>query len=92
MASATSSALASATLRAIGPGWSSVGLSGMQPSSGTRPWVGLIEQTPDSAAGIRSEPAVSVPTAAGTMRAASAAAEPPLDPPAVRSGDHGLPT
>ena len=52
----------------------------------------MIEQTPDSAAGMRSEPAVSVPTAAGTMRAASAAAEPPLDPPAVRSGDHGLAT
>ena len=37
VASATSSALASATLRAIGPGWSSVGLRGMQPSSGMRP-------------------------------------------------------
>jgi hypothetical protein len=52
----------------------------------------LIELTPESAAGIRSEPAVSVPTAAGTMRAASAAADPPLDPPAVRSSAHGLPT
>ena len=35
---------------------------------------------------------MSVPTAAGTMRAASAAADPPLDPPAVRSSAHGLPT
>ena len=37
VASARSSAAASATLRAIGPGWSSVGLSGMQPSAPTRP-------------------------------------------------------
>ena len=41
---------------------------------------------------MRSEPAVSVPVAAGTMRAASAAAEPPLEPPAERSSAHGLPT
>ena len=47
---------------------------------------------PDSAAGIRSEPQVSEPSAAGTMRAASAAAEPPLEPPATRSSAHGLPT
>jgi hypothetical protein len=54
--------------------------------------VGLIDETPESAAGIRSDPAVSVPMAAGTMRAASAAADPPLDPPAIRSSAHGLPT
>ena len=41
---------------------------------------------------MRSEPAVSVPVAAGTMRAARAAAEPPLEPPAERSSAHGLPT
>ena len=52
----------------------------------------LDRRGPDSAEGMRSEPAVSVPVAAGTMRAASAAAEPPLDPPAERSSAHGLPT
>ena len=47
----------------------------------TRPRVGLIVEVPHSADGMRSEPAVSVPVAAGVMRAASAAAEPPLEPP-----------
>src|SRR3954468_5668449 len=58
----------------------------MIPPIGTRPWVGLIELMPAIAAGIRTEPAVSVPVAAGTMRAASAAAEPPLQAPADRGG------
>src|SRR5690242_20808713 len=41
-------------------------------------------------AGIRTDPAVSVPSAAVTMPAASAAAEPLEDPPVTRSGSHGL--
>ena len=41
---------------------------------------------------MRSEPAVSVPVAAGTVCAASAAPEPPLEPPDDRSSAHGLPT
>ena len=39
---------------------------------------------------MRIEPAPSAPIAAGTMPAATAAAEPPLDPPGVRSTSHGL--
>ena len=39
---------------------------------------------------MRIEPPVSVPMAAGTMPSATAAAEPPLDPPAVRAGSCGL--
>ena len=62
------------------------------PSSEIRPWVGLIVLVPQHAEGIRSEPQVSAPSAAGVIRAASAAALPPLDPPATRSGAHGLPT
>jgi hypothetical protein len=89
---ASSSGAQSASERAIGPAWSSVAAIGTMPPIGTRPWVALIELTPDSEAGMRSDPAVSVPVAAGTMRAASAAAEPPLDPPAERSSAHGLPT
>ncbi len=53
----------------------------MMPSSGIRPWVGLIVLVPQHAEGIRSDPQVSVPSAAGDIRAARAAALPPLEPP-----------
>ncbi len=53
--------------------------------------MGLIVEVPQRAEGMRSEPHVSVPVAAGTMRAASAAPEPPLDPPGERPSAHGLP-
>ena len=46
--------------------------------------------TPQSAAGWRIDPPVSDPSASGTIRAATAAADPPLEPPGVRSGAHGL--
>ncbi len=39
---------------------------------------------------MRIEPAPSAATAAGTIPAATAAAEPPLEPPGVRSVSHGL--
>ena len=39
---------------------------------------------------MRIEPPVSVPTAAWQSPAATAAAEPPLEPPAVRAVSHGL--
>ena len=54
------------------------------PSSGSLPWVGLIAHVPQQADGIRSEPPVSLPSAAGVIRATSAAALPPLEPPAIR--------
>ena len=54
--------------------------------------VGLTVDVPHMADGMRSEPAVSVPVAAGTIRDASAAAEPPLEPPGESSRFHGLPT
>ena len=41
---------------------------------------------------MRSEPQVSLPSVAGVMRAARAAPDPPLEPPATRSRAHGLPT
>ena len=47
---------------------------------------------PHSAAGWRIEPPVSVPIAHGASPAATAAAEPPLEPPGTRSGSHGLRT
>ncbi|MCY1208432.1 hypothetical protein D9M72_200590 [compost metagenome] len=42
------------------------------------------------AAGWRIEPPVSVPVAAGTRRAATAAAEPPEEPPGTRSSAQGF--
>ena len=45
---------------------------------------------PQQDAGMRIEPPPSLAWASGTMRAATAAAEPPLEPPAVRVGSHGL--
>ena len=39
---------------------------------------------------MRSEPPPSLPWAIGTMPAATAAAEPPDEPPGVRSRSHGL--
>ncbi len=47
---------------------------------------------PEKLAGWRIEPPVSVPVAAGSSRAATAAAEPPDEPPGTRDGSHGLRT
>ena len=46
--------------------------------------------TPQRAAGWRIEPPVSVPSASGVNPAATAADEPPEEPPGTRSGAHGL--
>ena len=53
---------------------------------GTRPWDGRNPKTLLNAAGLRSEPIMSLPSATGSMRNASAAAAPPLLPPAVLLG------
>src|SRR3954471_8953771 len=45
---------------------------------------------PQSPAGWRIDPPVSEPSASGTTRAATAAAEPPLEPPGVRVTSHGF--
>ena len=76
----------------MGPTWSKLGASGKQPSIGTSPYVGLKPTTPQHAAGIRIEPPESLPSAASTSPAASAAAQPPLDPPATRPGATGFGT
>src|ERR1700674_268814 len=55
-----------------------------------RPRLGLSPKTPQHEAGMRIEPAPSPPLAAGTMPAATAAAEPPDEPPTVRSSAHGF--
>ena len=82
----------SPTDRAIGPAWSKLGASGKQPLSETSPKLGLKPTIPQQAAGIRMEPPESEPSAASARPATSAAAEPPLDPPAIRPGYAGFGT
>src|SRR5919202_5372885 len=55
-----------------------------------RPYVGFSPTTPHSAAGCRTEPPVSVPSAHVTSPDATAAADPPDDPPGTVSRSHGL--
>ena len=55
-----------------------------------RPRRGLSPTSPQHDAGTRIEPVPSPPEAAGTTPAATAAADPPLEPPGVMAGDHGL--
>ena len=77
----------SATLRPIGPStpicaWktSKSGPPGTSPCDGRKP------KTLFQAAGLRSEPPKSLPSATGSMSSASATAAPPLEPPAVSAG------
>src|SRR5437016_9370799 len=69
------------TLRASGPETDSGDHVGE--SLGTRPGDGRNPTTLQNAAGLRSEPPVSLPSAIGTMPQASATAAPPLLPPQV---------
>src|SRR5690348_2105603 len=86
------SALAqSATLLAIGPTESSVLLSGKAPSVGTRWRLGLRPTRPQSPAGIRTEPPVSVPIAISHMPSATATGAPAEEPPGTRLRSRGLP-
>src|SRR5688500_13136049 len=55
-----------------------------------RPYVGFKPTTPQNAAGCRTDPPVSDPSATGTSRAATAAADPPEEPPGTRDVSHGL--
>ncbi|OAG65316.1 hypothetical protein BIM11_6232 [Burkholderia pseudomallei] len=77
-------------MRAIGPAVSCVCDTGTIPSRLTRPSVGFRPTQPLIAAGDTIEPSVSVPTETATSPAATAAAEPELDPLVVRSSAYGL--
>src|SRR5262245_50885088 len=81
---------ASRTVFVTTPIWSSPDANATRPQRETRPYVGFTPTTPQSAAGCRTEPPVSDPRAAGTMRAATAAAEPPDEPPGTRVRSHGF--
>ena len=52
--------------------------------------MGLTPTMPHTAAGWRIEPPVSVPMPSGTSNPATAAAEPPDEPPGTRLRSHGL--
>jgi len=60
------------------------------PPAGTRPSEVLMPERPQHDEGIRMEPPPSDPVASGTIPAATAAAEPPDDPPGVCSRFHGF--
>ena len=77
---------------AIGPRVSSDLLSGITPEMSMLPNAGLKPATPQSEAGMRIEPPVSLPMAQSHRAAPTAAAEPPDDPPATRVGSAGLRT
>src|SRR3982074_1390523 len=55
-----------------------------------RPRCGVMPTSLFHAAGMRTDPAPSEPSAAATRPEATAAAEPPDEPPGVCSGFHGL--
>jgi hypothetical protein len=59
---------------------------------GTSPCVGLKPTMPQQAAGIRIEPAESVPRATSQNPAATVAADPPLEPPGILPLSSGLTT
>lgn len=52
--------------------------------------MGLSPVTPQKAAGWRMDPPVSDPSASGAIRAETAAADPPEDPPGARAASQGL--
>ncbi len=68
------------------PQVSKLGASGRQPAMSMDPHVGRSPWIPHSAAGTRTEPAVSVPTPSAARPPATAAAEPEDEPPVYRSG------
>src|SRR5881409_1333131 len=81
---------ASSTVRAHGPGVSKEDENAIRPYRDVPPYVGFAPTVPVTAPGWRIEPPVSEPTASGAMKAATAAAEPPPEPPGMRSRSHGL--
>ncbi len=65
-------------------------VSPVRSAVGSRPFVAFRPTVPHHAAGIRTDPAPSLPVASGTRPAATAAADPAEEPPGVRSARQGL--
>src|SRR5260370_1890110 len=72
------------------PGRSRVSEAGMMPARLTRLWVATMPTRLPLAAALRAAGPVSSPIAQGTRLAATAAPEPPLEPPALRAAAQGL--
>ncbi len=87
---AASSRATSATVRPIGPSTPSQSATSVTGQEGTRPGDGRSPTTLQKLAGFRSEPPRSLPSASASIRAASAAAAPPLLPPELRPGSYGF--
>src|SRR3990172_5072990 len=85
-----SSTAASRTLLVNVPTVSSEDANAMSPYRLMSPYVGFSPTTPLSDAGCRTEPPVSVPSAQIASPAATAAAEPPEEPPGTVLRSHGL--
>jgi len=73
-------------VRVSGPAVSCVCVIGMMPARLISPTVGLTVTRPFWVAGYSSEPEVSVPIAAAARPAATATAEPALEPPGLTIG------
>ena len=80
----------SPTVRPMGPIVSSEFAYATRPYRETRPYVGFRPTMPQNAAGQRTEPPVSVPRARSARPDATAAAEPPEEPPGTRETSRGL--
>src|SRR5881396_1005351 len=80
----------SRTVFVTGPTWSRLEAKATIPYRETVPYVGRSPTLPQSAAGCLIEPPVSEPSAHGASPAATAAAQPPPDPPGTRDVSHGL--
>src|ERR1700678_1444583 len=87
---ALSSAAASATHLVMGPAVSWALGIGTMPEWLTRPRVGLSTAMPQLLAGLTIDPSVSVPMASGARPAATATAEPELDPDGLRPVPYGF--
>ena len=86
----SSSAAASATVRAIGPAVSWLCAIGTIPDRLTSPKVGLMPTIPHADAGATTDPSVSVPTATAQRLAETATPDPLLDPLGFRSSAYGF--
>src|SRR6266849_484919 len=79
-----STSATSFTVCANGPMWSSDEAKAISPYRDTRPYVGFKPTTPQNDAGWRIDPPVSEPSVATAISAATAAADPPDEPPGTR--------
>src|ERR1700730_1363252 len=89
-ASTPNKSAASSTVLVMGPAQSSVVAEGTMPRVLTRPNDGLNPTTPQCDEGMRIDPPSSLPTEPKQSPAATAAPEPPDDPPVIRAKFHGL--